>query len=260
MSFTKRAPASHPRAALVEAAGLTWLKSAEAVGGPAVVAVLGAESGLLRLQEVSAGRPSAAAAAEFGAGLARMHRSLDPPTLFGTLGQEHPVEQSPLFGPADHPLPMGTGQHHSWGTFQAQQRLDPVLQRLRPSAASSDWEVLIAARDRIGAGGFDDDESASLIHGDLWSGNVLWSPAGAVLIDPAAHAGHRESDIAMLQLFGMPYLDELLEAYQQTHPLRAGWQQRVPVHQLFYLAVHWLLFGSAYRGATVAAAQATAEL
>lgn len=259
MSFAKRTPAAHPQAALVEAAGLEWLKSAEACGGPAVVAVLAAEPGLLRLQEVTAAPPSAEAAAEFGAALARMHRSLGPDTPFGTLGAGHPADQPPLFGPADQPLPMGTGQHRSWGAFHAQQRLDPVLERLRPMASSSDWKVLLAARDQICAGVYDDEETASLIHGDLWSGNVLWSPAGAVLIDPAAHAGHRESDIAMLQLFGMPHLDELLGAYQQTAALQTGWQQRTAVRQLFYLAVHWLLFGSAYRGPTLAAARATVE-
>src|SRR5690625_3675842 len=259
MGFTKRTPAAHPQAALVEAAGLQWLKSAEECGGPAVVDVLDAEPGLLRLQEVSTAPPSAAAAAEFGTALARMHRSLAPETLFGALGPSHPAEQEPLFGPADHPLPMGAGQHRSWGAFHAQQRLDPVLERLKSAASSSDWKLLLAARDQISAGAYDDDEPASLIHGDLWSGNVLWSPEGAVLIDPSAHAGHRESDIAMLQLFGMPHLDELLDAYQQTSALRSGWQQRTAVHQLFYLAVHWLLFGSAYRGPTLAAAQAAVD-
>ena len=259
MSFTKRAPTWCPQAALVEAAGLNWLKAAEATGGPAVAEVLAAEPGLLSLEDISMAQPSAAAAAECGAALAHMHRSLPPETPFGTLSPDHPADQPPLFGPADHPLTMGAGQHRSWGAFHAGQRLDPVLEGLRAVASSSDVEVLSAACERIRSGTFDDDEPAALIHGDLWSGNVLWSPAGAVLIDPAAHAGHRESDIAMLQLFGLPYLDELLGAYQQVQPLHSGWQQRVPVHQLFYVAVHWLLFGSAYRSATLAAAQATAE-
>lgn len=86
---------------------------------------------------------------------------------------------------------------------------------------------------------------------------MLWGDSGAVLIDPAAHAGHRESDIAMLQLFGLPHLDDLLTAYQQTEPLTAGWQQRTGIHQLFYLAMHWLLFGDVYRSPTLAAAEAT---
>ena len=53
--------------------------------------------------------------------------------------------------------------------------------------------------------------------------------------------------------------EQLLEAYQETAPLRQGWQQRTAVHQLFYLAVHWALFGAAYRGATLAAAKSTAD-
>ena len=59
----------------------------------------------------------------------------------------------------------------------------------------------------------------------------------------------------MLQLFGLPHLDMVLEAYQETAPLEPGWQDRVPVHQFFYLAVHWLLFGPAYREATMTAAR-----
>lgn len=259
MSFTKHSPTSHPQAALIEAAGLGWLKAAEGSGGPAVVGVLSAAPGKLELQEVPAGQPDADAAGKLGAALARMHRSLSPSTAFGALAPDHPAGQPPLFGPAEQPLEMGAGQHSSWGRFHAQQRLDPVLEALRPLTSDTDWALLKAARDRIDAGESDDEESASLIHGDLWSGNVIWSPGGAVLIDPAAHAGHRESDIAMLQLFGLPHLDELLEAYQETAPLRQGWQQRTAVHQLFYLAVHWALFGAAYRGATLAAAKSTAD-
>lgn len=259
MSFTKHAPPQHPQATLIEAAGLSWLRSAEASGGPAVVRVLRARAGVLQLEQVPTDRPSAAAAGALGAALARMHRSLAPQTPFGALGHDHPADQPPLFGPADRPLPMGMGQHRSWGRFHAGQRLDPVLQRLRAVVSAEDAQMLEHACEQIRSGTFD-DESASLIHGDLWSGNVLWGPQGAVLIDPAAHAGHRESDIAMLQLFGLPHLDELMEAYQQTHPLRPGWQQRIPVHQLFYLAVHWLLFGPAYRSATLDAAQHAAYL
>lgn len=261
MGFTKRTPAWHPQAALIEAAGLNWLKSAESSGGPAVVGVLESVPGKLELEEIpTAGRDAdtdADAAREFGTALARMHRSLNPQALFGALAPDHPAGQPPLFGPAEQPLEMGSGQHTSWGAFHAQQRLDPVLQVLEPLTSSSDQALLGEARDRIGAGDFDDDESPSLIHGDLWSGNVIFSPDGAVLIDPAAHAGHRESDIAMLRLFGLPQLDETLEAYQSTAPLRPGWQHRTAVHQLFYLAVHWALFGTAYRSAALAAAQKT---
>ena len=84
------------------------------------------------------------------------------------------------------------------------------------------------------------------LHGDLWSGNVVWTPGGAVLIDPAAHGGHRESDLAMLALFGLPHLGAVLVGYQSVSPLANGWQERVELHQLFPLLVHAVLFGGGY--------------
>lgn len=62
---------------------------------------------------------------------------------------------------------------------------------------------------RCAAGDFDDHHNAARLHGDLWSGNVMWTQTGAVLIDPAAHGGHRETDLAMLALFGCTNLAEV---------------------------------------------------
>lgn len=259
----RKTSGSHPAAAEVEAAGLRWLASAEAAGGPSVVDVLEVGPGLLRLERVAAGRATASAAEDFGTALALMHTCLWPQEnhddagsalLFGQLPPDHPTGVPPLFGPAEQLLELGAGQHRSWGAFHAAERLEPVLRRLRAGAAS-DWQRLDSARDRIAAGEFDGIEPPSLIHGDLWSGNVLWPENGAVLIDPAAHTGHRESDLALLQLFGLPYLEQMLTSYQRTAPLSEGWQARVPAHQLFYLAAHWLLFGEAYRDATLTAAE-----
>ena len=99
-------------------------------------------------------------------------------------------------------------------------------------------------------------EPPARLHGDLWSGNVLWAPDGAWLIDPAAHGGHRETDLAMLALFGCPHLDHVLAAYDETAPLADGWRARVPTHQLFPLLVHVVLFGRSYTAQAVAAARA----
>lgn len=75
------------------------------------------------------------------------------------------------------------------------------------------------------------NDKPARVHGDLWSGNVMWTADSgdveAVLIDPAAHGGHREEDLAMLDLFGMSYLTDILEGYQSAHPLKAGWQDRI---------------------------------
>jgi fructosamine-3-kinase len=102
-------------------------------------------------------------------------------------------------------------------------------------------------------------EPPARLHGDLWNGNVLWGTDGQVrLIDPAAHGGHRETDLAMLHLFGCPHLDRVLEGYQQAAPLADGWAGRIALHQLFPLLVHTVLFGGGYAGQAVAAARRAA--
>ncbi|WP_371127760.1 fructosamine kinase family protein [Streptomyces sp. KS_5] len=98
-------------------------------------------------------------------------------------------------------------------------------------------------------------EPPARLHGDLWNGNVLWGTDGhAWLIDPAAHGGHRETDLAMLHLFGCPHLDRILDGYQDTAPLTAGWTDRLALHQLFPLLVHAVLFGRGYAEQALAAA------
>jgi fructosamine-3-kinase len=85
---------------------------------------------------------------------------------------------------------------------------------------------------------------------------VLWSGGRGWLIDPAAHGGHRETDLAMLALFGAPHLDRIIAAYQEAAPLADGWRGRIPLHQLHPLLVHVCLFGGSYRESALAAARA----
>jgi fructosamine-3-kinase len=99
-------------------------------------------------------------------------------------------------------------------------------------------------------------EPPSRIHGDCWSGNVLWSGGRGWLVDPAAHGGHRETDLAMLALFGAPFLDRILASYDEAAPLAAGWRARVPLHQLHPLLVHACLFGAGYATPVAGAARA----
>ena len=96
------------------------------------------------------------------------------------------------------------------------------------------------------------DEPPARLHGDLWSGNLIWGQESRVwLIDPAAHGGHRESDLAMLALFGCPQLPRVVDAYREVTPLADGWEDRVALHQLFPLLVHACMFGGGAGGATV---------
>jgi fructosamine-3-kinase len=210
----------------------------------------------LTLERIESSRPSEAAAREFGARLARTHAAGAPAFGAPPDGWAGPG----YFGPLSQPLPMSFAHHRSWGGFYADDRLGPMLDRagaqLTPQSARDVQTVMKRCR----AGEYDDDDGPARIHGDLWSGNVLWAGGGVVLIDPAAHGGHRETDLAMLALFGCPHLDAILSGYQDVHPLRPGWQHRVGLHQLYPLLAHVVLFGGSYTRQVAQVAAAVAEI
>lgn len=234
-----------------EAAGLSWLAGA---GGARVARVLGAGSGWIELERIREVRPDRAAASAFGAALARTHSAGAsafgaPPDGWG----------GPLFIGRRQ---MPSAAAPTWGAFYARDRVLPYLaiaERIG-DVAPGEAEVVRRAAAVVASGAFDDDEPPARIHGDLWNGNVLWSADGAVLIDPAAHGGHRETDLAMLALFGCPFLDDVLAAYDRVAPLRPGWRDRVPLHQLHPLAVHAAGHGRGYGLALADAARAVLAL
>lgn len=250
-----------PDALRVEAAGLRWLAAA-GPGAARVVPILAEAPGRLETRQVSTTRASADAARAFGRALAHTHAAgaasfgCAPPGWSGAgrIGQAH----LPLREPTST-LP-GT-----WGAFYAADRVLPYVRsavdlgHLDPGGA----KVIERVAARLAAGEFDVAQptlalgAVARIHGDLWSGNVLWdAEAGgaAVLIDPAAHGGHAETDLAMLALFGQPHLAEILSGYDEASPLAPGWAERVALHQIHPLLVHAVLFGAAYGPQAVRAA------
>ncbi len=226
-----------------EAAGLAWLSAA---GGAPVVQVLQVADDHLDLVHLEQVRPTPDAARAFGRALAVTHDAGAP--AFGS--PPDGWDGDGFFGPLDEPLPMPTGAHASWGEFLAVRRLRPLAAWLRRARAADD--ETLAGMDRLAGrlerGEEDDDDAPARLHGDLWNGNVLWTPSGATLVDPAAHGGNRETDLAMLALFGLPHLSEVLDGYQEVHPLRAGWRGRMGLHQVYPVGVHALLFGGGYAG------------
>lgn len=228
-----------------EADGLRWLAEA---GGAPVPEVLGVDDECLVLAWVEPGKPTPEAAEDFGRSLAATHAAGS-----ATFGREVDgfIGLAPL---PNRPLP-------TWPEFYASRRVMPYVRAavdrkaLTIEQAGTIETTMRRIHDVAGPA-----EPAARLHGDLWSGNIVWSTEGRVwLIDPAAHGGHRETDLAMLALFGAPHLQRILDAYDEAAPLADGWRQRVPLHQLHPLLVHAVMFGGSYGSRATAAAQAALE-
>lgn len=145
-----------------------------------------------------------------------------------------------------------------WGSFYARERIAPYLSALAFTAA--DRALIGRLCERLESGALDHDQprlvaqaiarpgpvGAARTHGDLWSGNVMWTPDGAVLIDPAAQGGHAEEDLAALAVFGCPHLDRIGAAYHEASPLADGWRERTALHQMHIIMVHCAIFGRSY--------------
>ena len=234
--FTKTV--SRPDQAGAEAAGLRWLAQAR---GDVVVDVTGYTSTSISTRRVVQARPSASAARSFGAALRAVHEAGAP--AFGAPPEGW--DGANFIGRVEQPCePCG-----QWGEFYAEQRVLPfigglprglqeVVQQACEAIAAADWDVQPAR-----------------IHGDLWAGNVLFTESSAVMIDPAAHGGHPWTDLAMLELFGTPFYEEILRGYGAPK----DYEQWVPMHQLHPLAVHSMTHGPAYYGPLGRAAEATLD-
>ncbi|QUR67717.1 fructosamine kinase family protein [Mycobacterium spongiae] len=232
-----------------EAAGLQWLSGVD--GGVPCAQVVSCDATSLTLGRLNSVGASPEAAHVFGSRLAVTHDASAPAFGAGPEGWDGPG----FFGPLSQPLPMSLRRHRRWGDFYAEERLIPMATLAAPQLDGATRAMIEAVAERCRAGDFDDDDRPARLHGDLWSGNVMWTSEAVVLIDPAAHAGHREADLAMLALFGCPHFDSILAGYQDVRRLQPGWRHRVGLHQLFPLLAHVVLFGGGYSGQTHAAAR-----
>ena len=238
----------------VEAEGLAALAASDAVRVPSVVAASGPgdEVAWLLLEWIDEGRAGRAGWTRLGRELAALHRDVgpgEPEAPFGWSGDN-------LIGS----LPQPNGWSDDWAGFWAERRIRPLARELRARGSFSGAQATIVeavaerAEELLGPAAAAD--GPSLLHGDLWSGNVLFARDGApVLIDPAVYVGHREVDLAMADLFG-GFSGAFREAYEEAWPLQPGYPRRRPAYQLYPLLVHARLFGGGYAASAVAAARA----
>lgn len=217
-----------------EAAGLRELAAARAVRVPEPVCWgATAEAAFLVLEYVPLGPPSSASGAELGRGMARLH-----------------AKRAPRYGwRMDNTIGATPQLNHAaddWVSFYRERRL---LFQLRLCARSGHralarrGERLADALEAFFVGYVPE---ASLLHGDLWSGNWALDDAGRpVLFDPAVYYGDRETDLAMSELFG-GFPPTFYAAYRELWPLHEGYAVRKRLYQLYHVLNHLNLFGGGY--------------
>ncbi len=144
------------------------------------------------------------------------------------------------------PITQDNRWKETWSSFYVENRLEPQVKSsfdssLLSKSLLSKMEGLYSEIPSIFP-----EEKPSLLHGDLWSGNVIKSADyRSFFIDPAIYYGHREMDLAMMQLFG-GFDTAFFESYQEEYSLEKGWEERVEIAQLYPLLIHLNLFGASY--------------
>ncbi len=234
--FAKTHPSPPSGFFTTEAASLRWLGESGAVRVPAVIAASDGDAiapgGYIVLEWIEEGtaRPDEAA---LGRSLAALHDAGAP--AFG----RDDLRTTGSLGLPNHPC-------GSWAEFVATCRFEPLaaiaLERgALPIDVIEDLDALAASLDQ-----FDDGSPPARLHGDLWAGNRLIDRSGeSWLIDPAAHGGHREFDLAMMLLFG-GFGTDVFAGYHEVSPLADDWQERIELHQIAPLVVHAIKFGGTY--------------
>jgi fructosamine-3-kinase len=197
-----------------------------AASGAPAPAVLAVSDKVLVLEVMPAGGALDAAWASLGSAAATLHRANGP---------RYGWAEDYAFGPVAIPNTWAD----NWPSFWAERRLCVHLSHL-PAVLARHIEALAAGLpNRLPA-----QPLPALLHGDLWSGNVLAAEGRvSALVDPACYYGHAEADLAMLELFGRP--DAAF--YEAYGPLETGHKARLAVYQLWPALVHLLLFGDGYR-------------
>lgn len=249
-AFLKWSPSPGGTGFGVEARGLRALAHR---GGVRIPEVLGVDEGgpdrrgWLVLELVEKGPPSKETPELLGRGLARLHRPYPDTSAEAVPGWDEDGWIATLHQP--------NPEIAFWPEFWLEARLLPRWRAVRRAFGADvrrSWERMASRMDELLAGW--DEDGISLLHGDLWSGNVMTDREGRpVLVDPAVYRGHREVDLAMMELFG-GFPEAAFRTYREAWPQLPGYAEiRRDAYQLYFLLVHVELFGSGYVGRTAEA-------
>ena len=241
--FIKHNPHAPAGLFAAEARGLRALQAAaEALTVPRPLAWAEAEGGApawLAMEWIEPARRGPDFGERLGRGLAALHRA----------GRDEGwgwMEDN-FIGP----LPQANGRTQTWAELWQTHRIQPQLQLARRAGRmpgrAADWDRLLDRLPDLLAPA--EADGPSLLHGDLWGGNVLAAAGGPALIDPAVYRGHREADLAMTELFG-GFGADFYAAYAEAWPLQPGYPVRRAAYQLWYLLVHVNLFRGGYGAQT----------
>ena len=234
-----------------EAAGLQAIASTQAIGTPKILCT-GTDDGedvgysFLLLGFIKSAGKRKDYWEVFAQELADMHKA-DTKKLMVV----EPVENTCTFGfHQDNFIGAGAQKNtpaSKWIDFYRDCRLAPQFKRADSYFTAEDRAKITKLLDRL-EDFLIEPEAPSLLHGDLWSGNVMCGPDGkAMLIDPATYVGHREADLAMTELFG-GFPPEFYQAYSEAAPLQPGYEERRDLYNLYQLLNHLNLFGPTYLG------------
>jgi len=237
-------------ALICEAEGLERLASALDKAGVTDIGVPNVYRVDEKELEISAIRSSGAsdqARAVLGEGLARMHAL--PQDAYGW-GRDNYIGLSP----------QPNRWCDNWGEFFVQDRLGYQVSRIRDTDQRNRFQRVL---DEHGGTLIDwlnaHCEHPSLLHGDLWNGNVLYGTDGPWLIDPAVYCGDREADIAMTQMFG-GFGEAFYRAYDEHYPRTPVYGFKREVYNLYHYLNHYNLFGGGYLGGCQSGIAAVEEI
>ncbi len=141
--------------------------------------------------------------------------------------------------------------NNNWIDFFGRQRIWHLVELIERSRGLSSEEIkmiekLVNKLPDI----LSHETTPSLIHGDLWSGNYMYTDKGPALIDPAAYYADREMEFSIMTLFG-GFSPRVWAAYQEMLPLQDGWKERNRLYQLYHVLNHYYLFGGSYRSQAI---------